>query len=186
MMVAIVIGLGANLPSGSDAPIETLQRAVHMVAEQVGPDPVCSPWYASTPVGVSGQPDFVNGAVRLDTELDAATLLATLHRIEDRLGRTRNTRWGPRVVDLDLLVYGDRLLPDARLWRQVAEATDETAFLDVPVVPHPRLHKRLFALQPLKDIWPDWSHPLTGKSIARMINEIEGRQLLYPLGPGTG
>ena len=97
------------------------------------------------PVGAVDQPPFLNGAVALETSLSARELLDLLLDVERELGRVRNERWGPRLVDLDLLLYG-------------AETIDEPGLR----VPHPRLHERRFALEPLAELDPDLVFPGCG------------------------
>ena len=99
------------------------------------------------PVGVVDQPRFLNGAAAVETELSARALLEALLSIERRLGRVRDgTRWGPRIVDLDLLLYGD-------------EVVDEPGLR----LPHPRLRERRFALEPLLELDPDLVVPGAGR-----------------------
>jgi 2-amino-4-hydroxy-6-hydroxymethyldihydropteridine diphosphokinase len=99
------------------------------------------------PVGVVDQPRFLNGAAALDTELSPRELLEALLAIERRLGRVRDgTRWGPRTIDLDLLLYGD-------------EVVDEPGLC----VPHPHLHERRFALEPLAELNPELVVPGAGR-----------------------
>ena len=100
----------------------------------------------SEPVGAVDQPPFLNGAVALETSLSARELLDLLLDVERELGRVRNERWGPRLVDLDLLLYG-------------AETIDEPGLR----VPHPRLHERRFALEPLAELDPDLVIPGRGR-----------------------
>jgi 2-amino-4-hydroxy-6-hydroxymethyldihydropteridine diphosphokinase len=136
------VGLGANL-----GPREiTLLRAVDLLAETEGVEVrAVSQLRETAPVGVVEQPLFLNGAVALDTTLSPRELLDRLLEIERGLGRVRDVRWGPRVVDLDLLVYGDRQLDEPGLR-----------------VPHPRLHERRFALEPLAELDPDLVIPGRG------------------------
>lgn len=134
MMVDAFIGLGSNL----EDPAAQLARAVTALATL--PDSVFvaqSPFYASRPVGPQDQPDFVNGAVWLRTSLPPHTLLDHLQGIEQRHGRERLRHWGPRTLDLDLLVFGEQSLSDERL-----------------TVPHQELPNRDFVLQPLLDLKP--------------------------------
>jgi 2-amino-4-hydroxy-6-hydroxymethyldihydropteridine diphosphokinase len=91
----------------------------------------------TAPVGVTDQPDFLNGVVALDTAMTARELLDGLLAIERALGRERGERWGPRTIDLDLLLYGDEVIDEPGL-----------------AVPHPRLHERRFALEPLVELDP--------------------------------
>jgi 2-amino-4-hydroxy-6-hydroxymethyldihydropteridine diphosphokinase len=138
-MTLAYVGLGANL-----GPREiTLLRAVDLLAETDGVEVLAVSRLRETePVGVVEQPLFLNGAVALDTSLSPRELLDRLLEIERELGRVRDARWGPRVVDLDLLVYGDRHMDEQGLR-----------------VPHPRLHERRFALEPLAELDPDLEIP---------------------------
>jgi len=139
------VGLGANL-----GPREiTLQRAVNLLGAEEGIELVEQSTLRETePVGVVDQPTFLNGVVALDTTLSARELLDALLRVEAELGRVREEgeRWGPRTIDLDLLVYG-------------AEVVDEPGLR----VPHPRLHERRFALEPLEELAPDLVVPGRGQ-----------------------
>jgi 2-amino-4-hydroxy-6-hydroxymethyldihydropteridine diphosphokinase len=132
------IGLGSNLGDSQ----ATLERAVAALAG-LGEVTARSSFYRSAPWGVTDQPPFVNAAVLLETALGPHELLAELKRLEAELGRTETFRWGPRVVDLDILAYGDLRLADPDL-----------------VIPHARLFERAFALAPLAEIDPDYREAL--------------------------
>ena len=138
------VGLGANLGQRE----ETLLRAVELLAAEDGVEVVALSSVRETdPVGVEDQPRFLNAAALLETTLEPRELLDVLLRIERELGRVRDgTRWGPRVIDLDLLEYG-------------SEVVDEPGLR----VPHPRLHERRFALEPLVELDPDLELPGRGK-----------------------
>jgi 2-amino-4-hydroxy-6-hydroxymethyldihydropteridine diphosphokinase len=146
------VGLGANL-----GPREvTLLRAVELLAATDGIDVVAVSQLRETePVGVVDQPPFLNGAVMIDTTLTPRPLLEVLLEVERALGRVRGERWGPRTVDLDLLVYGD-------------ERVDEHGLH----VPHPRLHERRFALEPLADLDPKLSVPGVG-DVSTLLAELD-------------
>ena len=101
------------------------------------------------------QPDYLNGVIHISTELSAPQLLAELHRIEHELGRVRVQHWGARTIDLDLLTYENQISSDPEL-----------------TLPHPRITERLFVLQPLADLSPDWKHPVTGISIEDLIQAL--------------
>jgi 2-amino-4-hydroxy-6-hydroxymethyldihydropteridine diphosphokinase len=136
------VGIGANLGPRE----ETLHRAVEVLGRADGVDVVgVSDLRETDPVGVIEQPPFLNGAVAIETTLPACALLDLLLEIERSLGRVRGERWGPRIVDLDLLVYGN-------------EVVDEPGLR----VPHPRLHERRFALEPLADLKPELEIPGRG------------------------
>lgn len=124
-----------------------LRRAVGLLGELDGVEVVAISSFRETePVGVVDQPPFLNGAVELETSLSPRLLLEALLRVEQELGRTRDgTRWGPRTIDLDLLLYADQVVDEPGLR-----------------VPHPRLHERRFALEPLAEVRPELLVPGAG------------------------
>ena len=137
------IGLGGNL---GDVPA-CLERAL----KSLDGLPCCrlvgrSPFYRNAPLGRSDQPDYVNAVAALETDLKPHALLAELQRIESLEGRVREERWGPRTLDLDLLLYGDRRIDDSDL-----------------TVPHPGMPERAFVLYPLRDIDPGLVIPGLGE-----------------------
>ena len=116
-------------------------------------------------------PMFVNAAAALATNLSPGALLARLHGIEAAFGRVRETRWGQRVLDLDLIAMGGMVLPDPATqtaWRDLAPAAQRTQAPDRLILPHPRVQDRAFVLVPLCDVAPDWRHPILGLSVAEM------------------
>jgi 2-amino-4-hydroxy-6-hydroxymethyldihydropteridine diphosphokinase len=137
------IGLGANLGARE----ATLRRALELLAGEREIDVLrVSSVRETEPVGVVEQPSFVNAAAELETTLAPRRLLDALLDVEVRLGRVRDgTRWGPRIVDLDLLLYGDSVVEEPGLQ-----------------LPHPRLHERRFALEPLAELDPDLVVPGRG------------------------
>ncbi len=156
MTTEAYIGLGSNLQN----PVAQLARAV---AELAGLPKTTllaqSPFYASRPVGPQDQPDFVNGAARLQTKLSAHQLLDHLQAIEQAHGRERLRHWGPRTLDLDLLVFGDQSIHDERL-----------------TVPHAELANRDFVLQPLLDLAPDLALP-DGTPVSELLQQCPDNQL---------
>jgi len=137
--VAAYIGLGSNL----DDPRAQVTRALQELAQIARTRLVArSPLYRSDPLGPPDQPDYINAVARLDTALDADALLDALQAIEQHHHRKRDRHWGPRTLDLDLLLYGDAVIHSARLQ-----------------VPHPHMHERAFVLQPLADIAPGLCPP---------------------------
>ncbi|HEV7179133.1 MAG TPA: 2-amino-4-hydroxy-6-hydroxymethyldihydropteridine diphosphokinase [Candidatus Baltobacteraceae bacterium] len=132
-MARCAIGIGSNLGD----PVRQTRDAIHAL-EALGSVPARSSLYRSSPWGGVHQPDFVNAVALLETRMSAQTLLRALQAIERRFGRERNgERWGPRVIDLDLLFYDD--------------VTMDWPFLTLP---HPRLYERAFVLVPLAEIDP--------------------------------
>lgn len=165
----IVIGIGCNLPFEGCSPIQNMERVV----ELLGTDPdirsvTLSPVYVTAPVGRLDQPDFFNAALRLETSLAPLELMRRLLDIEKRFGRVREERWGPRTMDLDLLDFDG----------QVLDVEEDGVSLTLP---HPRLADRGFVLFPLRDLDPKWTHPVSGESIAVLLDRIGPDQTLKRL-----
>lgn len=153
----VFVGLGSNL-DGPETQLRTAVRDLHGIAQTRVLR--CSSLYRSAPMGPADQPDYVNAAVSLSTHLDPFALLAQLQEIENRHGRVRpsppqdsstsikqqaNLRWGPRTLDLDLLLYDDRVIATETL-----------------TIPHPGVHQRDFVLIPLQEIAPQQVIPGRG------------------------
>jgi len=157
-----IIGLGTNLgdrEANLDQAITALQAMPHVRVWTV------SDYYETAPVGgPPGQGPFLNAAVLAEPVLDPLSLLELLHRVEAKFGRERTERWGPRTIDLDLLLYGEEV-------RQSPEIT----------LPHPRLAFRRFALVPAAEVAP-WSiDPLTGLTVNEMLNNLDRRPSLVAI-----
>lgn len=150
-MAVVYIGIGSNLGDKKHNCEAAVNRMLH---EGIQVQKISKP-YCTKPWGVKNQPDFVNTAVEAETDLSPELLLSALKKIESEMGRHENMRWGPRIIDLDILFYDDRIisLPDL-------------------VIPHPLLHKREFALLPLLEIAADLFHPVLNKSIRQLVNNL--------------
>jgi 2-amino-4-hydroxy-6-hydroxymethyldihydropteridine diphosphokinase len=161
----IFIGLGANLPSPRyGSPKATLVAALDRLAGAAVRVTARSRWYESEPVPPSGQPWFVNAVIRVETKIEPAPLLALLHRIEDEFGRVRAEPNGPRIIDLDLIAYGDLASRGGS-----------------PLLPHPRMQGRAFVLLPLREIAPRWQHPLLRQTLDQLIKALPPGQAARPL-----
>jgi 2-amino-4-hydroxy-6-hydroxymethyldihydropteridine diphosphokinase len=112
--------------------------------------------YETDPVGFAEQPRFVNGVAWLETSEDAHWLLREMLAIEIAIGRIRTLKWGPRVIDLDLLFFDDLVIDSPGL-----------------CVPHPLLHERRFVLQPMSEIAPHFRHPILNKTVAELLGGLE-------------
>jgi 2-amino-4-hydroxy-6-hydroxymethyldihydropteridine diphosphokinase len=118
-----------------------------------------SSFYKTQPVGYRAQDWFVNGFIKLESDLEPLDLLQALKEVESRLGRTETFQWGPREIDLDLLLYEDRIIQ-----------TDQIQ------IPHPRIQERQFVLIPLAEIAQGLVHPVLKKSIPKILEEIKEDQ----------
>jgi len=145
----ILIAFGANLPSHAGSPAQTLRASLALLCENAANPVSVSHFYASPAWPDPSDPSFVNAVARVETGLSPAELMELLAEIENRFGRVRSARNAPRTLDLDLLDYHGRVSDGP------------------PVLPHPRIETRDFV--PLRDVAPDWRHPVSGKSVDELI-----------------
>jgi len=147
----ILIALGANLPSKAGAPDDTLRAALATLGAHGITVEKASGFYRTPAWPNSSDPPFVNAVARVCTALSPVEFLATLHAVEDAFGRKRGERNAPRTLDLDLLDYDGRVEQGP------------------PELPHPRMDSRPFVLIPLRDVAPNWRHPVTERTISELI-----------------
>jgi 2-amino-4-hydroxy-6-hydroxymethyldihydropteridine diphosphokinase len=163
MPVIAYIGLGSNIgdkKANCRAAIEHLAEAGRINA--------VSSFYYTEPVGNREQEDFINAVAALETNHSPADLLSICLAIEDRLGRRRTVRWGPRTVDLDILLYGDLVVRRPDL-----------------IIPHPLMAARRFVLAPLVEIAPEVSHPVLNKTMFQLLSELQNSHTVMKCKPGN-
>jgi len=150
--VTAAIALGSNL-GNSLATLEAALQRLDLLPEITVQQR--SPYYRTKAVGPP-QPDYINSCALLSTTLSPQALLSVLLEVEAQFGRVRRERWAARTLDLDLLLYGDRIVdtPDLQ-------------------IPHPRMGDRAFVLIPLADIAPDWVEPVSHKTIAQLLKAVD-------------
>ena len=155
-MPRVFIGIGSNLGERESHIAAAIGRIAELPETKLMR---MSSLIETEPVGPVDQGKFLNGAGELWTELEPLALLDEFQSIEDALGRVRTVRWGPRTIDLDILLYDNDVIDDDRLR-----------------VPHPLMHEREFVLAPLAEIAPDIAHPETGKTVAEMLSDLRGQE----------
>jgi 2-amino-4-hydroxy-6-hydroxymethyldihydropteridine diphosphokinase len=143
-------GLGSNL-GDRRAHLEAAVKGLASAGEVLA----VSSFRETEPVGGPPQPRYLNGAIAVATERTPLELLALAQELERRAGRIRGDRWGPRTLDIDLLLFGDLVVREPDL-----------------VVPHPRLHERLFVLEPLAEIALDWPVPGTLRTVGELLADL--------------
>ncbi len=147
------LGLGSNLSDRR----ANIDDAIRRLGETEGIRVTkVSSMYDTKPVGGPPQPNYLNAACEIETELPPHELLRSALALEDAMGRTREVHWGPRNIDIDILLYGDVIIHDDEL-----------------TVPHPRLPQREFVLRPLAEIAPSLLHPLTQTAIRVLLSAID-------------
>ena len=151
-MVKCAIALGSNLGDSK----QILNQALELLSQTSAIELIShSSWYETVPVGPP-QPNYVNGCAILETELLPEDLLQILLKIEQQFGRIRQERWGPRILDLDILLYDDLILEMPNL-----------------TIPHPRMNERAFVLVPLAEIAAHWIEPISRQTILQLSQAID-------------
>lgn len=153
MQETIFIALGSNL-GFRWSNLRTARESLTPEAQVV----TASSIFITTPWGFEDQPDFLNQVLEIQTSLRPLALLNHLKTIEMKMGRKESFRYGPRLIDLDILFYGKRRMDTLDLH-----------------IPHPHLQERAFVLVPLNEIAPDFIHPVLHKSVADLLEEVESR-----------
>ncbi|CAM3989042.1 2-amino-4-hydroxy-6-hydroxymethyldihydropteridine diphosphokinase [Alkalicoccus chagannorensis] len=159
-MKTVYVSLGANMGDR----IEQVKRAIQLLDGCGGVSvSTVSSLYETEPVGVTDQPEFVNAVVELHTDLSPLELLSCTQKIEADLGRVRRKKWGPRTIDLDILLYGN-----------------ENIELESLIIPHPRMTERAFVLVPLAEIAPDLQLP-DGTQVQKLASAQKGSAGIRPV-----
>ena len=176
-MTQYIVAIGGNVPGLNGSIQATLEAACKSLAEapevrRVG----LAPWYRTPAFPPGSGPDFVNGAAIVEADIAAHAMLEILHQIEHALGRTRTDRWEPRICDLDLIAAEEQVLPDrstVQEWMALDRGKAQTLVPPRLILPHPRMHERAFVLIPVRDVAPEWRHPILGTTVTEMIDRLE-------------
>ena len=144
------VGIGSNKGDR----LANIRTAVSMTRERIGEVTAASDVFETPPWGVALQPRFLNACMIVEAEIDPKTLLAKLKEIENDMGRLKRGKWGPREIDLDILLFDDIRMKEPDL-----------------VIPHPYMHDRAFVLLPLSEIASDWIHPALGVPVSELLRK---------------
>jgi len=157
----ILVGIGSNLRSSEGSlPKENCLEALRRLSLKQVRIISTSSFFESEPIPDVRQPWYINLVIAVKTNMPPLILMGCLLAIELEMGRKRTFTNGPRVIDLDLLAYNNKILNDVGL-----------------IIPHPRMYERAFVLKPLAEIAPDWLHPSTGKHINQLIEDLKPNQI---------
>lgn len=162
MLESVFIGLGSNLGDS----YANLTSAIHEFNNfQACKVVTVSPFYFSEPVGYIDQPWFLNGIIKLSTYNSPRILFELCQKLEKKYDRKRTLRWGPRTLDLDILIWENRILVSKKI-----------------TIPHPQIQFRRFVLKPFSDIDPECRHPILGKSMAQLLEDLSDTYRVIPAG----
>jgi 2-amino-4-hydroxy-6-hydroxymethyldihydropteridine diphosphokinase len=162
-MARVIVGIGSNLGNKE----ENIRNSIKLIGEKCKILKTSS-FYETEPVGCEEQGWFLNCAVEAETRLEPLELLEFLKSVEKRLGRAKTAKNGPRTIDLDILLYGNEIINEKNL-----------------IIPHPRLHQRLFVLEPLKEIAPELVHPAFGKNIREIHSALDSKKTVKLIKPAN-
>ena len=157
----IIIGIGGNIKSNDGShPVHVAMNAINYLQNYSIQVTGQSSWYESQPIPKSDQPNFFNCIVIANTLLNELDVLETLHKIEHKLGRRRKITNEPRVIDLDLIDYSNKILKNNQI-----------------TIPHPRAHKRRFVMEPLAELDPNWVHPTLKRDVRTILKKLNNQNI---------
>ena len=159
-MIDVFLLLGSNLGDRG----EYLQKAINLIETELGAVVQKSSVYETEAWGKTDEPNYLNQVIQVNTALSARLVLEKVLLIETKMGRVREEKWGSRIIDIDILFYGQDIINEPGL-----------------IVPHPELHNRKFTLEPLNEIAPDLLHPVLKKSIFELKSKLKDNLIVKKL-----
>ncbi|MBS1522607.1 MAG: 2-amino-4-hydroxy-6-hydroxymethyldihydropteridine diphosphokinase [Bacteroidetes bacterium] len=159
-MIDVFLLLGSNLGDRK----AYLQKAIDLIETELGIVVQKSSVFETEAWGKTDEPNYLNQVVQVNTALSAQQVLEKILQIEIRMGRVREEKWGSRIIDIDILFYGQDIINEPGL-----------------IVPHPELHNRKFTLEPLNELAPNMQHPVLKKSIFQLKNELKDNLIVKKL-----
>ena len=167
-----LVALGSNQEWEGDTPADLVLRSISELVKYDLKIIKASRLFKTPSFPKGAGPDFVNAALMINTKIAPDQLLLIFHELEANSGRVRQKRWGSRTLDMDLLSYGDLVLPDQctfKKWRSLDADMQQRCVPEHLILPHPRLQERAFVLGPLMDVAPEWRHPALEKTVEEMF-----------------
>lgn len=171
-----IVAIGSNQRLINSSSSDVLCAALSRIAVSVGPITSLSRFFQTPAFPKGSGPDFVNAALVVRAQGSADVILEKLHAIEHELGRVRESRWGQRTIDIDLIAFGQNVLPNSETyknWQLLPFSQQAKVAPDQLILPHPRMQDRAFVLGPMMDICPDWVHPVIQKSVSQMYDVLD-------------
>ncbi len=168
----VLISSGSNVSADISDATELVLKCKRFLSERLGTAVKSSRIFRTPAFPAGAGPDFANAVFAAETDLGPQAILGILHQIEAAEGRTREVRWGQRVLDLDLIAAGDLVAPDRATWQSWHDLPLQRQMKEAPeqlILPHPRVQDRPFVLVPMRDVCPDWVHPVLGLGIDAML-----------------
>ena len=176
-----VVVLGSNLPSEFGSSAETLKKCADEMKSSPAIDSLFeSNWYISSSLLDEREPRYVNVGIRFSANLEPIELLNFTSDLENKYGRKRQRRWGPRTCDIDILLCDQLILSNKLNFKKWLNLDLSDQIRLVPnelILPHPRLQERVFFLKPLNDLKPDWIHPFLNMNAKEMLDSIPPDEL---------
>tara|TARA_Y100000766_G_scaffold268819_1_gene265275 strand:- start:477 stop:1037 length:561 start_codon:yes stop_codon:yes gene_type:complete len=174
------IALGSNLNLEGCSPKELLKQGIAELNKSDLQAKSISRFFKNPAFPIGSGPDFVNAAIKVRTHEKAQNVMNQLHAIEQKFGRSRKKRWGERTLDLDLIAFGRSIKPNKSIYFYWHNLNEESRINEAPcdlILPHPRMHERVFVLIPMLDIAPDWIHPVLMKNTSQLCDDLSNEEI---------